>query len=69
MHRAVSVERAATFASLGRRSLRIALNVDNVFDKYYYNEAYTDADFNSNSFVRAVPGAPRSVVGTVSLRF
>jgi len=53
----------------GRRSLRIALNVDNLFDKYYYNEAYTDADFNSNSFVRAVPGAPRSVVGTVSLRF
>jgi outer membrane receptor protein involved in Fe transport len=53
----------------GVRSLRIALNVDNLFDKYYYNEAYTDADFNSNSFVRAVPGAPRSVVGTVSLRF
>ncbi|MDB6084431.1 MAG: TonB-dependent receptor [Gammaproteobacteria bacterium] len=53
----------------GLRSLRIALNVDNLFDKYYYNESYTDADFNSNSFVRAVPGAPRSVVGTVSLRF
>jgi hypothetical protein len=36
---------------------------------YAIYKAYTDADFNSNSFVRAVPGAPRSVVGTVSLRF
>ncbi len=62
----------------GRRSLRIALNVDNLFDKYYYNEAYTDMTFDDPTaappivgapFVRAVPGAPRSVVGTVSLRF
>jgi outer membrane receptor protein involved in Fe transport len=68
--------------SAGRRSLRIALNVDNLFDKYYYNEAVTDTTFSDASatpplvnppygvpFVRAVPGAPRSVVGTVSLRF
>jgi iron complex outermembrane recepter protein len=62
----------------GRRSLRIALNVDNLFDKYYYNEASTDTTFSDSTavppivgtnFVRAVPGAPRSVVGTVSLRF
>jgi iron complex outermembrane receptor protein len=64
--------------SAGRRSLRIALNIDNLFDKYYYNEAYTDVTFDDPTaappiigapFVRAVPGAPRSVVGTVSLRF
>jgi iron complex outermembrane recepter protein len=64
------------------RSVRIALNVDNLFDKYYYNEAVTDTTFSDSSatpplvnppygvpFIRAVPGAPRSVVGTVSVRF
>jgi iron complex outermembrane receptor protein len=55
--------------SWGVRSLRLALNVDNLFNKYYYNEAYTDTDVNSNSFVRAVPGAPRSIAGTVSVQF
>ncbi|HEY4443860.1 MAG TPA: TonB-dependent receptor [Steroidobacteraceae bacterium] len=53
----------------GLRSVRLALNVDNLFDKYYFNEAYTDTDFNMNSFVRAVPGAPRAIIGTVDMRF
>jgi iron complex outermembrane receptor protein len=53
----------------GFKSLRIALNLDNLFDKYYFNEAYTDFDNNGNSFVRAVPGAPRIIAGTVSVRF
>ncbi len=55
--------------SWGARELRLAFNIDNLFDKYYYNEATTDTDVNSNSFVRAVPGAPRIFVATVSMRF
>jgi iron complex outermembrane receptor protein len=51
------------------RSLRLALNVDNLFNRYYYNEAFTDVDVNNNNFVRAVPGAPRSITGTVDVAF
>lgn len=51
------------------RSVRVALNVDNLFNKYYYNEAYTDVDVNNNNFVRAVPGAPRLIIGTVVVKF
>lgn len=53
----------------GFRSMRIGLNVDNLFDKYYLNEAYTDTDFSGNSFVRGVPGAPRIIIGTIDVRF
>ncbi len=55
--------------SPGFKTLRLALNVDNVFNKYYFNEAFTDVDINNNNFVRAVPGAPRLITGTVDLRF
>jgi iron complex outermembrane receptor protein len=50
-------------------SVRLALNVDNLFNKYYLNEAYTDVDYSGNNFVRGVPGAPRSILGTVGVKF
>ncbi len=51
------------------KQIRLALNVNNLLDRYYYNEAYTDQDYNGNSFIRAVPGAPRSITGSLSASF
>ena len=51
------------------KGLRIGFDAKNLTNKYYYNEAYTDQDVNNNSFTRAVPGAPRSFLGSASVDF
>ena len=65
----ISLAKTLEFPGSALRSVRFALNVDNLFNKYYFNEAFTDVDFNNNNFVRAVPGAPRIVIGTVDVKF
>ena len=51
------------------QSVKLSVNADNLFNKYYFNEAFTDTDVNGNSFVRAVTGAPRSIVGKIDVSF
>jgi iron complex outermembrane receptor protein len=65
----IGLAKTLEFPGSRLRSVRIALNVDNLFNKYYFNEAFTDVDFNGNNFVRAVPGAPRIIIGTVGVKF
>jgi outer membrane receptor protein involved in Fe transport len=49
--------------------VRIGVNVDNLFDKFYYNDAFTDYDLNGNNFISAIPGAPRSVMGRITIAY
>ena len=51
------------------RSIKAAVNVDNLLDRSYYNEAYSDTTYGGTSFLRAVVAAPRSVTGSLSVSF
>jgi outer membrane receptor protein involved in Fe transport len=56
--------------SFWAKSLKVSIRVDNLFNKYYYNEAYTEANepyVGSTEF--AAPGAPRSVIGRLEVDF
>jgi len=55
---------------LWAKSLTFSIKVNNLFDKYYYNEAYTQANepyVGQTEF--AAPGAPRSVIGKIEVDF
>lgn len=53
------------------KSVMIGVNVDNLFDKYYYN--YADTSTSENYFrtdtIFASPGAPRAIVGKIQVSF
>ena len=53
------------------KSILFGVNVDNVFDKYYFN--YADTSTSENYFKTlttfASPGAPRSVTGRITIDF
>ncbi len=52
------------------QTLRVGLNVDNLFDRRYLNTGYTDnADFSGQNFVRGIYAAPRAVTGSVAYGF
>ncbi len=58
------------------KSIKVAFNADNLTNKYYLNEGYTDSLYNpadgnydGASFIRAVPGAPRSFTGSLVVGF
>lgn len=51
------------------KQFKLALNIDNVFDRRYLNTAFTDTDNSNNNFVRGIVGAPRAVTGSVSFDF
>ena len=51
------------------KSVEFAVRGENLTNEYYLNEAFTDFDVNGNSFIRGVPGAPRSVTGVVKVKF
>ena len=51
------------------QSVKLSLNVSNLFDKYYFNEAYVSADHNPGATEFAAPGAPRSVMGKIEISF
>jgi outer membrane receptor protein involved in Fe transport len=57
-------------ADLWGKSVKVSIKVNNLFNKYYYNEAYAESN---KSFVGltefAAPGAPRSVVGRIEVDF
>ncbi|HEX4098136.1 MAG TPA: TonB-dependent receptor, partial [Caulobacteraceae bacterium] len=53
------------------KSVQIGVNVDNLFDTYYFN--YADTSTSENYFKTlttfASPGAPRSVIGKITVNF
>ena len=56
-------------AGNSHETLRIGLNVDNVFDRKYLNSGYTDMDAAGNNFIRGIYAAPRAVTGSVVYGF
>jgi len=55
---------------LWAKSLTLSIKANNLFNKYYYNEAYAQSNepyVGSTEF--AAPGAPRSVIGRVEVDF
>ncbi|HXQ14871.1 MAG TPA: TonB-dependent receptor [Caulobacteraceae bacterium] len=50
-------------------AVKLGINVDNLFDQRYFNEAFTDTDNMGNSFLRPVVAAPLSVTGSVTATF
>jgi len=52
------------------KSVKFSLTVNNLFDKYYYNEAYAESNLpHVGSTEFAAPGAPRSVIGAIEVAF
>jgi outer membrane receptor protein involved in Fe transport len=52
------------------KSVKLSIKVNNLFDKYYYNEAYVEANGKyAGPTEFAAPGAPRSVIGKVEVAF
>jgi iron complex outermembrane receptor protein len=53
------------------KTVKFAINVDNLFNRYYYN--YADTSTSENFFHQltefASPGAPRSIMGTIEVAF
>ena len=52
-------------------TVKFFLNIDNLFNEYYFNEEYTSAykDYAGNPYQVASPGAPRSFSGGVDVKF
>jgi outer membrane receptor protein involved in Fe transport len=50
-------------AGMGVKAIKFSVNANNLFDKYYLNQGYT------NGGLWAIPGAPRSVIGTIEAQF
>ncbi len=52
------------------KSAKFSINVNNLFDRYYYNEAYVQSNGKyAGPTEFAAPGAPRSVIGKVEVAF
>jgi outer membrane receptor protein involved in Fe transport len=56
------------------KSVKFAIKVNNLFDKYYYNEAYVQSNIQGHTVYAgptefAAPGAPRSVIGQIEVAF
>ncbi|MBU6501864.1 MAG: TonB-dependent receptor, partial [Burkholderiales bacterium] len=51
------------------KSVKLSLNLDNLFNRRYLNTAFTDTDFSGNSFVRGVSAPPRMITGSVDVAF
>jgi len=52
------------------KSVKFSILVDNLFNKYYYNEAYVESNapyVGPTEF--AAPGAPRSITGKIEIKF
>ena len=55
---------------LWAKSVKFSIRVNNLFDKYYYNEAYVQSNTPyAGPTEFAAPGAPRSVVGRIEVAF
>jgi outer membrane receptor protein involved in Fe transport len=52
------------------KSVKFSIRVSNLFDKYYYNEAYVQSNTPyAGPTEFAAPGAPRSVIGQIEVAF
>jgi iron complex outermembrane receptor protein len=51
------------------QNVKLSLYVDNLFNKYYYNTAYTEKSGTAGLTEFATPGAPRSVMGKIDVSF
>jgi iron complex outermembrane receptor protein len=53
----------------GIKSIRFAVNADNLLDRNYLNEAFTDTDYYGKAFIRGVHAAPQSFTGSIKAAF
>ena len=51
------------------QNIKLSVYVDNLFDKYYYNTAYSETSGTAGLTQFATPGAPRSIMGKVEVSF
>jgi len=71
-HEVLNLGVSRTFNLAGgsaKQTLRVGLNVDNLFDRRYLNTGYTNTDINNNTFVQGIYAAPRAVTGSVVYGF
>jgi outer membrane receptor protein involved in Fe transport len=62
----ITLKGATPFA----KSVTFSIKVNNLFDKYYYNEAYVQSNGDyAGPTEFAAPGAPRSVIGKIEVAF
>jgi iron complex outermembrane receptor protein len=52
-------------------TVKFSLNIDNLFNEYYFNEEYTSPDttYAGASYLVGAPGEPRSISGGVDVKF
>ena len=51
------------------QNIKLSLYVDNLFNKYYYNTAYTETSGTAGPTEFATPGAPRSIMAKIDYSF
>jgi outer membrane receptor protein involved in Fe transport len=68
----LGVSKTIDVMALGRsHQVRFGINVDNLLDRYYFNQAYTNYDTHvpGNYYTSADVAAPRSVIGSITIAF
>lgn len=51
------------------KSIKLALNIDNVFNKHYIPKAVSNTDYYGNSYLSVFEGMPFSIYGSATVRF
>ncbi len=51
------------------KQLQLALHVDNVFDRHYYDYGYSDTTYNNSPFLRVLMEEPRAYYASATLKF
>jgi outer membrane receptor protein involved in Fe transport len=69
----MGVSKTIDVEALGRtHQVRFGVNVDNLLDRYYFNQAFSDTSSKNTgkfSYTAADVAAPRSVIGSITVAF
>jgi outer membrane receptor protein involved in Fe transport len=49
--------------------VRFGLNIDNLLNRYYINQADQQTNYYKQPYAEGIPGAPRSLMGSVTVMF
>ena len=53
----------------GVKGIKLALNIDNVFNRHYVPKAVSNTDYYGNSYLSVFEGMPLSIYASATVRF
>lgn len=57
------------FHEVDMKSIKLALNIDNIFNKHYIPKALSNTDYYGNPYLSVFEGMPFSIYGSATVRF